>query len=383
MTEKINSIDDFVKKSRHVQNDVTYSVVDQQENEFIISRTKGRNERLLAVLPKHNMFYIQDGTKRPLTKANLKNFLPALPKEGIELNQVKWLPYLDATSIDDIMTLVEKPHIIDICMCGISPQIACDTTYIRLWKNYPKLVKALSEKAGYICNETHFEGILGEVAASFNQSEAIYFWDCVNSLDCANLEGYCTYLLTRLFNYIAREYSFMLDHKLLDYLFHNLYHQGFQAIDGDILGIYQNVLEMQVKYLGGIVTPYPNNLMLKYQELKKKEREVIHDKMENSYQKAIPRLEKLAFETENGDTIKPILSYKELCEKMKALGIKSKTLLEDTSYFGVILKCHGHSPKLIGIQLESRHLLSDNVTVRERYVLEQWQTDRSYIAKAA
>lgn len=371
MPQKINTIEDFITNSTEIQDRTEYTVLDQNETEFIISRKKGGKERMLAVLPQHNMFYIQErNMKQTLSKANLRRFLSDLNDE-LELKAVNWLPSLTVDSIDEILALTQKPFLAKICACGIAPQAAESYEINHLWHEKPELLKAICRKIEYTNRNSRLISILAEIEARFGWDSAIYFIENLNSAESTKLVK-CSYSFTRFLDETEKLNAGLISKELLEYLLFGLYAQGFNQISNDLLSLYQNVLELQKQLYGRMADPFPVSLLTKYQELILEHRKQNRQQMEEAYQKARPRLREMAYATE-GYTIRPILTYDDLLKKLNQTGCPYDSVLNDPQKFGFELQKGRNPSKIFVADLKGNvYSITKPASKKEMDLLTEW-----------
>lgn len=95
-------MEEIVVKKTAPKKRVSYKVLIQSGCDFVVERRENNNSKRLVVLVSQKQFYIESDSSiiKKLTHINLWEFLRDLPKDGIRLDEVSWLPVLLPKKID-------------------------------------------------------------------------------------------------------------------------------------------------------------------------------------------------------------------------------------------------------------------------------------------
>ena len=107
--EKVPAIQDYILKPAAIKKETNYTVVLQNNTDFIVRRTTETTERELVFLVSQGQFYIKEkGVNTVLTRSKLSAFLRDLKDDLLTLESVYWMRHLSVDSLDYMWTIVDK-----------------------------------------------------------------------------------------------------------------------------------------------------------------------------------------------------------------------------------------------------------------------------------
>ena len=249
-----------------------YSVILENNTDFIISRKTAKTERELVILISQNLYYLKDKKTEKIedvSPESLKSYFRDL-KEGLPLKSVNWIETLDKECYPRINRIISDESLSDMCRHNLIDSKLTDPSrlqvfwvqngklLIRLHELFPslsepnkympslKLIFKMDEVYGY--NEAlHFASQLAKSSIQyFSDRRSYHYDDYDNSLSPENFIGLVQ----------KKEYNLQL-RRLTDYLLFDLYKQGVTSIDSITLKDYEDYLKMQVDYYGRVREKYP------------------------------------------------------------------------------------------------------------------------------
>lgn len=250
---------------------VTYSVVLENNTDFIIRRQTQKTQRELVIMISQGLYYIRDckdGSIDPVSLTNLNQFLRDLKYDALTLEQVYWLPELCKESGEFISRVIGNALLTDMCRHNIPIDMNNPGRHVRYWEQNKKLYTRIAqlfpqepmapqkyenslplifwieEKFG--TNEAMYlaEKLVQSGVRSFNFGHG-YRYDANGDIDS----------FTKI---IESEYNINL-RRFIDYICFDLYRQGYGEIPGTFFHEYMDYLDMQKSFYGKVKEKYPEN----------------------------------------------------------------------------------------------------------------------------
>ncbi len=269
----IPKVKEEVKKKKQVkqeQIETTYSVVLQNNIDFVINRKTSTTDKNLVFLISQGMFYIQNNKNRDvdmLSEQKLRSFFQQIYYEKWDkLDKVIWWKSTPEYLIKQMMKIVHDPIIQKMYQHGITDKHKIDS-WKEAFNNNTKLFKYCYDKCQEsTTNKDSFDNILklaSTIEQKINYNNATYFIDkfCESNVKMYLQEGYYRRskedheMFINLINTYNLDFS-----RFIEYISFDLYSQGIAQFDNNILSEYSDYLRMQVSLYGKPKEKYPKNL---------------------------------------------------------------------------------------------------------------------------
>ena len=255
--------------------EVTYEVVLENNTDFIVRRQAPKGQKELVILVSQGLYYIRDnktGTIDPVTNTNLRSFLRDLKNRTISLDQVHWVKHLLKESADYICTVIEDQDLSDMCRHNIPIDPGEPRKYVGYWAQNKKLFTRLgqifpaqpAEPAKFVNSIP----VALWIEKCFGANEAIYFAEKlvqsgVRRVIYTKNPSYGQYnndfgQIDGFTGVITSEYNINL-RRFIDYIFFDLYRQGYGTVDRQFFREYMDYLSMQKNFYGKVREKYPEH----------------------------------------------------------------------------------------------------------------------------
>ena len=247
-----------------------YQVLAQTASDFIVSRKKGRSEKVLAILISEGQFYFREKEMvEEVTPEKLQAFLRDLRGLSIKLDQVLWLRALDKDSIGRLMNVIQSPTYIEMIRAEVLSKEDIFTYHnwrVAYWEKNPELYKNVHEsvKARQHLLQAGME-VAFEIEDRFGHDEARYFVEAlgksgIEQFNCSHDRYSYSEKAKGFFQLLDAPYNLEL-RRLIDYTFTDSYVQGITNINADFWQAYAKYLKMQFQTFGEIRDKHPKYLM--------------------------------------------------------------------------------------------------------------------------
>lgn len=243
---------------------VSYSLVLENDMDFVIKRKTSKTDKDLVFLVSQDLYYIKnnvDDTVVQLDISNCKRQISTFLRDmgmWIIFEKVKWTNDCSTDKLYDIFTDETKKILI---RHGINIQNSyCKDDVARALKTNPKIIKYWFSKFDNISRYT-LETIL-YLNNEYNFNNAKYLIDSMYDLNRAKLDGYYTTQMLIL----AKGYNCNIN-TLIDYIVRGLYAQGIRDIESNIYNYYKDYLSMTNAMKGKIKEKYPKYLKTEHDKV--------------------------------------------------------------------------------------------------------------------
>lgn len=257
-----------------------YTVVLQNNTDFIISRKTSKFVKELVMLVSQNLFYFKEqknGNIEEVTLSKLKTYFRDLKDESLSLEQVLWLPVLNKDTIERLYLIISSETYVDMCRHNLLANVKNPDWYTKYWEQNSKLFIQLYSMYptigdGHTNKYRSSFPIIFEIDKRYGYNEAVYF---AETLLKSGAEQYTSSVDGRIYNYngtwdegigtkgflqlLNEPYNLSL-RRLVEYIFFDAYAQGFSSIDSTFWKTYEDYLSMQIKIYGKIKEKYPKHL---------------------------------------------------------------------------------------------------------------------------
>ena len=110
--------DYIVTVSKEPEPSEAYSVILENNTDFIISRKTAKSSKELVILISQGLFYEKDtksGKIESVTESRLRSFFRGLDYDSIALKEVNWINYLTKDSYNWINKVISNKSLTDMC----------------------------------------------------------------------------------------------------------------------------------------------------------------------------------------------------------------------------------------------------------------------------
>lgn len=250
-----------------------YSVILQNNSDFIVRRSTAKSGRELVVLVSKGIYYIKDvksGAVEPLTEANLRTFLRPLQDGMVALDEVRWMPRLYKESDSLIYKVSTDKTYADMCRHNVMDNVKDPDWYYRYWDQNSKLFIRIHKLFPTISDgERKYQSgipLIFELERRLGANEAVYFAEQlvksgIQSFSASTKSHYGNFVrhdvdgLTRL---LDSDFKLNL-RRLIDYVLFDLYRQGYAQVNSSFWNEYYDYLHMQVEFYGKVKEKYPES----------------------------------------------------------------------------------------------------------------------------
>lgn len=289
-----------------------YTVVLQNNTDFIVSRKTLKTERELVVLISQDLYYIKDkksGAIDSTTIGALRSFFRDIKEDAVALEQVHWLPALDKDSAKTIDYIISNEVFVDMCKHNVLKNINDPEWYSKYWEQNKKLFIQLHTMFPNITDYNKYKScipLIFELEKTFGYNEAIYFASQLVKSGIrefspvgkyyyqanGNLTHYCDGFME-----IISEPSYNLQlRRFIDYLLFDLYTQGIAQIDNTVWREYKDYLNMQIQFYGRIKEKYPPNFKTAHDIMTLKINTVKEIEVCENFEAQVKKIESLAYQ---------------------------------------------------------------------------------------
>lgn len=254
----------------------TYEVVLENNTDFIIKRRTMKTERELVILVSQGLYYIKDGKSGnidSITPASLQSFLRDLKDGFITLHEVHWLSMIFRESAELIMKVISDESLTDMCRHNCLVNMHNPSWYIMYWKQNKKLFMRLYNMfpEGSMADRKKYQTsipVIFWIEETYGANEAMYFAEKlvqsgISEFDVSERSSryytdpaYAPHEVGHFKNVMESDYNINL-RRFIDYLFFDLYAQGYSSVTRDFFSEYMDFLDMQKKIYGKVKEKYP------------------------------------------------------------------------------------------------------------------------------
>ena len=268
--EAVNIQDYFVDLEKEKFQATTYSLVLENNTDFIVRRSTLKTERELVILISKGLYYIKDKKNESIdsvTLSSLKTFLRDL-KNGLEMKQVHWMPMLCKDSADIIDRIISDDDYVEMCRHNVLSGIDDPQWYSGYWRKSKKLFIQLHAMFPTITDSQKYRPsfpIIFELNDKYGYNEAINF---ASKLVQSGIERFSaagrihynsgvSHACDGFMNILENpQYNLQL-RRFVDYALFDLYAQGIPNITDTLWHEYKDYLEMQMQFHGKVKEKYP------------------------------------------------------------------------------------------------------------------------------
>lgn len=250
---------------------VTYEVVLENNTDFILRRQTQKVCRELVILVSQSLYYIRDcksGAIDPVTNTSLRSFLRDLKDSFINLQQVNWLGALFKESADFITTVIEDATLSDMCRHNVPVSLEEPKKHVRYWEQNKRLFTRVAQlfpvrstASGKYQNSIP---VIFWIEEHYGANEAMYFAEQLVRSGVRDIRfdsSYCYNAMCEVSNFskiMESEYNINL-RRFIDYIFFDLYRQGYGEVNGYFFQEYMDYLSMQKNFYGKVKEKYPEH----------------------------------------------------------------------------------------------------------------------------
>ena len=254
----------------------TYEVVLENNTDFIIKRRTLKTERELVILVSQGLYYIKEsksGNIDPITPASLQSFLRDLKDGFITLHEVHWLSMIFRESAELIMKVISDESLTDMCRHNCLVNMHNPSWYITYWKQNRKLFMRLYNMfpEGAMADRKKYQTsipVIFWIEETYGANEAMYFAEKlvqsgVSEFDASERgsryytdPAYAPHEAGHFKKLMESDYNINL-RRFIDYVFFDLYAQGYSSVTRDFFSEYMDFLDMQKKIYGKVKEKYP------------------------------------------------------------------------------------------------------------------------------
>ena len=250
---------------------VTYEVVLENNTDFILRRQTQKACRELVILVSQGIYYIREcksGAIDPVTNTSLRSFLRDLKDGFISFQQVNWLSTLFKESADFITTVIEDATLSDMCRHNIPISPEEPKRNVRYWEQNKRLFTRVAQlfpaqgtASGKYQNSIP---VIFWIEERYGANEAMYFAEQLVRSGVRDIRfdssyqynaGYEVANFSRI---MESEYNINL-RRFIDYIFFDLYRQGYGEVNGYFFREYMDYLSMQKNFYGKVKEKYPEH----------------------------------------------------------------------------------------------------------------------------
>ena len=258
----------------------TYKLSYNNNIDFIIDKNRnGKLYKQLVVIPSEKLVYIRDKSGDfPANNQSLAAFFSQMSRseyDNLMANVNEW--YIN---FDKYEKIYYKLHLLqeifhstynsdkfkyEMIKRGLNPPYVygCEQLYLSEINLFVKIFKE-AKKNDKIRNSELKD--LFYIGHNINFNNVLYILDKRKNSEFKITAGNSYYYDTTSLLSIIKKYN--LDFTtFIDYLFDNLYYQGIEELNTDILKIYDDYLNMQIAIYGKVRYKYPDSLKLEHDKL--------------------------------------------------------------------------------------------------------------------
>lgn len=248
-----------------------YDVVLENNTDFIIRRHTVKTDRELVLLVSQGLYYIKDKQRKaePLTEGSLNSFFRELKSEAIELHQVNWLNTISKDTLPRIWQVVSDETLGDMCRHNMLDKIWNAPSWFKpFWRQNSKLFIRLHRILPKLEDKKKYQPcipVIFWIEQNYGTNEALYFAEKlaqtgIIGFSCTtNNPSYAfevTHNVSDFVKIMSPEFNVNL-RRFIDYLFFDLYSQGYAEVCQSFFHEYYDYLKMQKHFYGKIKEKYP------------------------------------------------------------------------------------------------------------------------------
>ncbi len=248
-----------------------YKVVLMNNTDFIVRRKTQTKERDLVILVSQGLYYIKDcksESVEPVTESSLRTFLRDLRDGVLPMEQVHWLKHLCKEAAEHIMQVISSEILTDMCRHNVMTNMRDPDWFIPYWQQNSKLFIRLHKLFPSLTDRNKYQPsipVIYWLEKKYGTNEALYFAEQLvqSGIRSISMSYYGYYDgvpkdISPLTELLAGDYNLNL-RRFIDYLFFDLYRQGYPSIDHSFLTEYADYLKMQMTFYGKIREKYPEH----------------------------------------------------------------------------------------------------------------------------
>lgn len=259
---KLKQEDGKVKSKSNAKPKVEYSIVLENDMDFIIKRKTTKTDKDLVFLVSQDLFYIKnniDDTVVVLDDINYKRQISAFCRgmdKWVRFEKVTWTENCYTDNLYDMFSNKNKRMLFKhgIKVSGYDRDIV-----VSKLKTNPKIVKYYFSKLSM--NQYLFSAICS-LCENYNYNNAKYLIDLIAERDTSLSE---TYRLEEMLN-LSKVYKCDMN-TLIEYIVRGLYTQGITGVDSNTHNCYRDYLSMNMQMYGKIKDKYPKHLKTDHDKL--------------------------------------------------------------------------------------------------------------------
>lgn len=261
----IPAVQATTKRRAAPKKDPEYSLVLQNNTDFVINRKTKTTDRTLAYLISQGLFYVRDNKTQKVEPLSLRNykmfFAPVYDHQLSYLTEVKWWSHSPRRMESKAIKIIGDQSMQKMYQHGLYVESHQAANWKENFENNTKLFQYCYD----VCNKSdvnrfEFENIMAfatKIEQKINFNNAKHFIDSVGESSIRFSLG-TVYYRDDQKNLIGAIDTYNLDFsRCIEYLLFDLYTQGILILNTAVLNDYIDYLRMQNNMYGKIKDKYP------------------------------------------------------------------------------------------------------------------------------